>query len=66
MSPRPPRLEILAHRFAVDARPPCYRQLLLRANGTIGTRLHWLAGYAAGRDASPSAFTATSQNSLRA
>lgn len=53
-------------RFAVDARPPAYRQLLLRANGTIGTRLHWLAGYGAGRDASSAVFAATTQNSLRA
>ena len=53
-------------RFAVDPRPPAYRQLLLRANGTIGTRLHWLAGYAAERDAPSPVLTATSQNSLRA
>ena len=47
-------------RFQVDARPPAYRHLQLRANGAISTRLHWLAaGYASG-------LTATSQNSLRA
>jgi 3',5'-cyclic-AMP phosphodiesterase len=46
-------------RFQVDPRPPAYRQLVLRANGAIGTRLNWLAGYASG-------LTATSQNSLRA
>ncbi len=46
-------------RFQVDPRPPAYRQLVLRANGAIGTRLNWLASYASG-------LTATSQNSLRA
>ena len=47
-------------RFQVDPRPPAYRQLVLRANGSISTRLSWLASYASGT------FTATSQNSLRA
>jgi Icc protein len=48
-------------RFQVDRRPPAYRQLQLRADGTIGTRLNWLgSGYASG------SLTATSQNSLRA
>jgi Icc protein len=46
-------------RFQVDPRPPAYRHLVLRANGSIGTRLNWLASYA-------SPLTATSQNSLRA
>jgi Icc protein len=49
-----------ADRFQVDPRPPAYRQLVLRANGNIGTRLNWLASYAA------ASATATSQNSLRA
>jgi Icc protein len=46
-------------RFQVDPRPPAYRQLVLRANGSIGTRLNWLASYSV-------PLTATSQNSLRA
>jgi Icc protein len=46
-------------RFQVDPRPPAYRQLVLRANGAISTRLNWLASYAG-------SLTATSQNSLRA
>jgi Icc protein len=47
-------------RFQVDPRPPAYRHLVLRENGVVSTRLHWLAGsYTSG-------LTATSQNSLRA
>jgi Icc protein len=46
-----------ADRFQVDPRPPAYRTLLLRENGSISTRLNWLASYS---------LTATSQNSLRA
>lgn len=46
-------------RFQVDPRPPAYRQLVLRPNGNIGTRLNWLAAYSG-------SLTATSQNSLRA
>jgi 3',5'-cyclic-AMP phosphodiesterase len=47
-------------RFQVDPRPPAYRHLLLRPNGSISTRLNWLASYASGN------LSATSQNSLRA
>jgi Icc protein len=49
-------------RFQVDPRPPAYRHLVLRANGSIGTRLGWLAGVAP----YSGTLTATSQNSLRA
>ncbi len=49
-----------ADRFQIDPRPPAYRHVTLRANGTIGTRLNWLAA-CGGYD-----LTATSQNSLRA
>lgn len=53
-----------SERFQVDPRPPAYRQLTLRPGGGIGTRLAWLAGYAARTGSA--VFTATSQNSLRA
>lgn len=36
----------LSDQFAVDARPPAYRRLTLRANGTIDTEVLWVDGNA--------------------
>jgi 3',5'-cyclic-AMP phosphodiesterase len=36
----------LSERFAVDGRPPAYRRLTLRADGTVDTEVLWVEGQA--------------------
>jgi Icc protein len=33
----------LSDHFAVDARPPAYRRLTLRVDGTVDTEVQWVA-----------------------